>query len=64
MARTMVRDLNGITVGELKAILESIPAETEICVWGANVDAIEIEVNTYDTQPADVYVNVDTLPSW
>lgn len=64
MARTMVRDLNGITVGELKAILESIPAETEICVWGANVDTIEIEVNVYDTQPTDVYVNVDTLPSW
>lgn len=64
MARTIVRDLSGITVGELKAILEDIPAETELCVWGADVDSIEIEVNTYDEQPADVYINIETCPSW
>ena len=58
---TIIRDLNGITVGELKTILENIPNETEICIWGPNVDYTEIEVNAFENKEFDVFINIETV---
>lgn len=61
---TITKSLNGITVGELIAMLKKVPAETEICVWGVDVQSIDIEVNIYDEMPADVDINIETYPTW
>ena len=61
---TTIRDLNGITVGELKTILENIPNDIEVCIWGPNVDSAEIEVNTFEDKEFDVFINIETLPSY
>ena len=61
---TITKNLNGITTGELIAILKSVPTETKIYVWGADVQSINIEINTYDEMPADVDIEIETYPSW
>ena len=61
---TIIKNLSGITVGELKSILENVSDETEICVWGPNVDWAEIEVNTYPSSESDVFINIETVPSY
>jgi len=58
---TTIRDLNGMTVGELKMILDNIPNETEICIWGPNVDYAEIEVNAFENKEFDVFINIETV---
>ena len=60
----MTRDLNGMTVGELKTILKNVPNETPICIWGTEVDYIEIEVNIYPKEmniETDVFINVEVV---
>ena len=60
----MTRDLNGMTVGELKTILENVPNETPIYIWGTEVDYIEIEVNIYPKEmniETDVFINVEVV---
>jgi len=59
--KTITKNLNGITVGELITMLKDIPAETEIGVWCADVESTSIEVTTYDEMPADVDI---IYPSW
>jgi hypothetical protein len=61
---TIIKNLSGITVGELKSILENVSDETEICVWGPNVDWAEIEVNICPSSESDVFINIETLPSY
>ena len=61
---TIIKNLSGITVGELKSILENVSDETEICVWGPNVDWAEIEVETYPSSESDVFINIETVPSY
>ncbi len=61
---TIVKNLSGITVGELKAILENVSDEVEICVWGPNVDWAEIEINISSSNESDVFINIETLPSY
>ena len=61
---TIIRDLNGITVGELKTILENIPNDIEVCIWGPNVDCAEIEVNAFENKEFDVFINIETLSSY
>lgn len=61
---TITKNLNGMTVGELIAMLKEVPAETEMCVWCADVQSIDIEVNIYDEMPADVDINIETYPTW
>lgn len=61
---TIVKNLSGMTVGELKSILENVSDETEICVWGPNVDWTEIEVNISSSRESDVFINIETLPSY
>ena len=58
---TTIRDLNGITVGELKAILENIPNEIEVCIWGPSVDYAEIEVNNFENKEFDVFINIEMV---
>ena len=58
---TTIRDLNGITVGELKTILENIPNDIEVCIWGPNVDYAEIEVNAFENKEFDVFINIETV---
>ena len=57
---TIIKELNGLTVGELKTILEQVPDEVEICVWSPNVDWVELEVNIYTEEESDVFVNIET----
>lgn len=60
----MTRDLNGMTVGELKTMLENVPNETPIYIWGTEVDYIEIEVNIYPKEmniETDVFINVEVV---
>ena len=61
---TIIKNLSGITVGELKSILENVSDETKIYIWGPNVDWAEIEVNTYPSSESDVFINIETLPSY
>lgn len=58
---TTIRELNGLTVGELKTMLEQVPDEVEICVWGSNVDWAEIEVNISTEKVSDVFINIETI---
>lgn len=58
---TTIRELSGLTVGELKTILEQVPDEVEICVWGPNVDWAEIEVNISTETVSDVFINIETI---
>ena len=58
---TIIKDLNGITVGELKTILENVPNEIEVCLWGPSVDWAEIEVNTFEDKEYDVFINIETI---
>lgn len=61
----ITKNLNGMTVKELMNILKDVPAETEICVWGPDVESINIEVSIYDElKIADVDINIETYPSW
>jgi len=57
---TIIKELNGLTVGELKTILEQVPDEVEICVWGPNVDWVELEVNIFTDEESDVFINIET----
>jgi len=57
---TIIKELNGLTVGELKTILEQVPDEVEICVWSPNVDWVELEVNIYTEEESDVFINIET----
>ena len=57
---TTIKELNGLTVGELKTILEQVPDKVEICVWSPNVDWVELEVNIYTEEESDVFVNIET----
>ena len=60
----MTRDLNWMTVGELKTMLENVPNETPIYIWGTEVDYIEIEVNIYPKEmniETDVFINVEVV---
>lgn len=61
---TITKSLNGITAGELIALLKKVPAETEICVWSADVESANIEINIYDEMPADVDIDIETYPTW
>ena len=61
---TIIKNLSGITVGELKSILENVSDETEICVWGPNVDWAEIEVNISPSSESDVFINIETVSSY
>ena len=61
---TITKNLNGITAGELIAMLKKVPAETEICVWSTDVQSINIEINIYDEMSADVDINIETYPTW
>lgn len=58
---TIIRDLNGITIGELKTILENIPNDIEVCIWGPSVDYAEIEVNAFENKEFDVFINIETV---
>lgn len=58
---TITKELNRLTVGELKTILEQVPNEVEICVWGPNVDWAEIEVNISTDRESDVFINIETI---
>ena len=61
---TIIKNLSDVTVGELKSILENVSDETKIYIWGPNVDWAEIEVNTYPSSESDVFINIETLPSY
>lgn len=61
---TITKNLNGMTVGELIAMLKKVPAETEICAWNADVQSVNIEINIYDEMPADVNIDIETYPTW
>ena len=53
-----------MTVGELKTMLENVPNETPIYIWGTEVDYIEIEVNIYPKEmniETDVFINVEVV---
>ena len=59
---TIKLDLKTCTVGELKKVLANVPDNTifDICSVGSTgfVDGIEIEINTYESFPTDVAINV------
>lgn len=57
---TIIKELNRLTIGELKTILEQVPDEVEICVWGPNVDWVELEVNIFTDEESDVFINIET----
>ena len=61
---TIIKNLSDVTVGELKSILENVSDETKIYIWGPNVDWVEIEVNTYPSSESDVFINIETVPSY
>ena len=49
---------------ELKTMLENVPNETPIYIWGTEVDYIEIEVNIYPKEmniETDVFINVEVV---
>ena len=61
---TIIKNFSDVTVGELKSMLENVSDETKIYIWGPDVDWAEIEVNTYSSGESDVFINIETVPSY
>ena len=57
---TIIKNLNELTVGELKTMLEQVPNEIEIGIRGPNVDWAEIEVDIFPDE-AGVCIFIETI---
>ena len=57
----IIKELNGLTVGELKTMLEQVPNEIEIGVWGPNVDWAEIQVDVFPNEVPEVFITIETV---
>ena len=58
---TIKRNLNYITVGELKELIKDFDDSTEIGVWDSLglVDKIEIEINKYENIENTIDINIE-----
>lgn len=58
---TIKRNLNYITVGELKELIKDFDDSTEIAVWDnlGLVDKIEIEINKYENIENTIDINIE-----
>lgn len=59
--KTIKKNLNYITVGELKELIKDFDDSTEIAVWDnlGLVDKIEIEVNEYENLENTIDINIE-----
>ena len=55
------KNLNYITVGELKELIKDFDDSTEIAVWDnlGLVDKIEIEINEYENLENTIDINIE-----
>ena len=58
---TIKRNLNCITVGELRELIKDFDDSTEITVWDnlGLIDKIEIEVNKYENIENTIDINIE-----
>ena len=59
--KTIKKNLNYITVGELKELIKDFDDSTEIAVWDnlGLVDKIEIEINEYENLENTIDINIE-----
>ena len=59
---TIKKELNGLTIRELKELIKDIDENTEISVWndiGISLQKLDIEIVKYDFGDIDVNINVE-----
>lgn len=58
---TIKKNLNYITVGELRELIKDFDDSTEIAVWDnlGLIDKIEIEVNVYENLENTIDINIE-----